>query len=340
MKHFQKTVCAVVVTYNREELLMECLEVLENQSRPLDAIYIVDNASNDETPLLLLERGYLEKIPPKKLDYPWEKSFIKNEIAIHYLRMDKNTGGSGGFHEGVKRAYQKGYDWFWLMDDDSEPYTDALELLSKYFDEEKISALANSKFDPEMNFLNYHIGFLNFRKGYPEVLPIHPKKLDVDPYVEVDMSSFVGILVNKIAIDEIGFPKKEFFIYHDDVEYCIRLRKVGRILMVWDSVIIHKDYNIKNRIRRPFFGKTYLRHAFDSYWTEYFNKRNLTWLKLRYKTNEVSIYFNLIISFLTDVLKIILVDDKKNKRISLLFYAYKDGIYGNFDNEKPKRILY
>ncbi|MCD6105633.1 MAG: glycosyltransferase, partial [Thermosipho sp. (in: Bacteria)] len=43
----KETVCAVVVTYNRKELLLECLEALRKQTRPLDAIYLIDNASTD-----------------------------------------------------------------------------------------------------------------------------------------------------------------------------------------------------------------------------------------------------------------------------------------------------
>ena len=51
------TTCAVVVTYNRKELLIECLESLRSQTRPLNAIYIIDNASTDGTPNLLLAEG-------------------------------------------------------------------------------------------------------------------------------------------------------------------------------------------------------------------------------------------------------------------------------------------
>jgi GT2 family glycosyltransferase len=51
----KETVCAVVVTYNRKELLIECLDALCKQTRPIDAMYIIDNFSNDGTAELLLE---------------------------------------------------------------------------------------------------------------------------------------------------------------------------------------------------------------------------------------------------------------------------------------------
>ncbi len=102
------TTCAVVVTYNRKELLIECLESLIEQSRTLDAILIIDNASTDGTPELLLKNRYIDHLPPMDLQEPYELTSNKNQIPIHYIRMHINTGGAGGFHEGLKRAYDTG----------------------------------------------------------------------------------------------------------------------------------------------------------------------------------------------------------------------------------------
>ena len=118
----KETVCAVVVTYNRKTLLLECLEALRKQTRPVDGIYIIDNASTDETPEVLKESGYIPELPPSELAEPYEiehqiSNLVNGEpIKIFYVRMHENTGGAGGFYEGVKRGYEKGYDWLWLMD--------------------------------------------------------------------------------------------------------------------------------------------------------------------------------------------------------------------------------
>ncbi len=97
------TVAAVLVTYNRKEFLSECLDGLLHQTRPVDRIILIDNASTDGTPEFLKQRGYL------------------GNPVIDYVQMPDNTGGAGGFHEGVKRGYYAGYRWLWLMDDDVEP---------------------------------------------------------------------------------------------------------------------------------------------------------------------------------------------------------------------------
>jgi len=340
-----ETVCAVVVTYNRKELLLECLEALRKQTRPVQGIYLIDNASTDGAPKLLLEKGYIKELPSENLTKPWEKEFeIKNLtdgeiIKLHYVRMHENTGSSGGFYEGVKRAYEKGYDWLWLMDDDAEPKEDALEKLVVYFNKESISALACNVILPSGEICFNHRGYIDLGKIYPLI----QKPLEKGKYKklveEIDMASFVGILVNKKAIEKIGYPKKEFFIHHDDVEYCIRLRKVGQILLVPDSVIIHKEA-AKMGFPKIFFGRKSLRIPYNKFWLTYYGRRNLVWLGKKYSTNKLNFYFGMLKTLIRSVTGVILFDDNKLKRIKLIVSAYIDGLKGDFDNEKPKRILY
>ena len=112
----QISVTAVVVTFNRKEFLSECLDGLLRQTHPVGHIVIIDNASTDGTAEFLSTAGYL------KLD------------KIEYIRLATNTGGAGGFHEGVKRAYEYGAEWIWMMDDDVEPVPNALQTMLSYSD--------------------------------------------------------------------------------------------------------------------------------------------------------------------------------------------------------------
>src|SRR3712207_5668423 len=102
-----ETVCAVVVTYNRVDLLRECLEAVTGQTRAPDAVLVVDNASTDGTREMVRE------------EFP----------AVELLELPANEGSAGGFHEGMKAAVARGVDWLWVMDDDTIPAPDALELL-------------------------------------------------------------------------------------------------------------------------------------------------------------------------------------------------------------------
>src|ERR687886_555758 len=100
-------IAAVVVTYNRKALLLECLAALARQTHPLERILVVDNASTDGTPAALAGCG----------------------IDVDLLRLRRNGGGAEGFHYGVREALAGDPDWIWLMDDDCEPADDALERL-------------------------------------------------------------------------------------------------------------------------------------------------------------------------------------------------------------------
>src|SRR5690606_4998983 len=98
-------VVAVVVTYNRAELLQACLDGLAAQTRPVDAVVVIDNASSDGS-------GDVARAHPVGAE-------------VHTLGV--NVGGAGGFAAGMALALTGlDPDWLWLMDDDTVPTPSAL----------------------------------------------------------------------------------------------------------------------------------------------------------------------------------------------------------------------
>jgi rhamnopyranosyl-N-acetylglucosaminyl-diphospho-decaprenol beta-1,3/1,4-galactofuranosyltransferase len=317
----KNTVAAVVVTFNRKQLLTECLNALLTQTHPVDRVIVVDNASADGTPEFLYEKGYLDN------------------SLIEYVRLAENTGGAGGFHEGVKRAYEMGYEWIWLMDDDAEPLLDALEVLAKHFDTEKVSALAGTVRDFEgISLMNR--GVINFAP----VFPVIHQPLDLDSYkkevVEIDVASFVGILVSRNSISKIGLPKKEFFIHYDDLEYSIRLKQTGKILLITDSTILHKEQARNSQTEVSFMGKKFIKIPYEKFWLTYFGRRNLVWIGKKYTKNKLIFHWSVFRIYLKAFLEILLFNDHKFNRIHCLIEAYRDGLRGYFKNSKPKSMLY
>jgi GT2 family glycosyltransferase len=210
------TVCAVVVTYNRKTLLEECLQALKSQSRTVDHVLVVDNASTDGTPDLV------------RSTYP----------NVELLEMPQNEGGAGGFHEGMKRATEEGYDWLWLMDDDTIPRPDALERL--------LSALDRLDGLPEPIMLgskavwtdgNWHpMNFVGARLAdYPGFLDASTRGL-----ISVRTVTFVSLLVRSEAVRRYGLPLKNYFIWSDDIEWTARVLMHERGYLVADSVVEHK----------------------------------------------------------------------------------------------------
>lgn len=329
------SICAVIVTYNRKDLLIKCLNAILNQSYPVDAIYIVDNNSTDDTLNLLKKENYIDSIPLKD---QYIKT-IKNNVNINLISLSENIGGAGGFYEAVKKASLDDYDWIWIMDDDALPTRTCLENLVPYTNLKDTVALASLKVDLEENILFNHRGYFNFDKGLPIQKHISLEDTEV-PVKDIDMVSFVGLFVNNNAVKKIGYPKKEFFIHADDLEYCIRLRSIGKIKLVNDSIIKHAEGSLEGTFKKKIFNKTVYRRPYDKLWINYYMQRNLIWLGKKYSRNKLSLYSTLIKNYLLTIIGIILFDDNKYRRIKFYTNSYLDGLMENFDNNKPKRILY
>ncbi len=331
------TVCSVVVTYNRCELLLKSLESLIKQTRKFDAIYIVDNASDDETQQVLVKEHYIEK--PSESNEIYTSTTTYNDITIKYIHLPENLGGAGGFYYGVKEAFEDNYDWIFIMDDDAFLTPTCLEELTPYFNLDDTVALASLKVDLDGNILYHHRGFFNFTEGLP--IQRHITKEDTECEItDIDMASFVALVVKRDAIEKIGYPKKEFFIHSDDLEYCIRLRSVGKIKLVNKSVIKHAEGSVKGTFKKKVLGITAYRRPFDKLWINYFMQRNLIWIGRKYSENKLSLYLTILKNYILTIAGIIVFDDHKYRRIRFYTNAYLDGFRSNFDNDKPKKILY
>jgi len=326
----KETVCAVVVTYNRKELLLACLEALLKQTHPLDAIYLIDNASNDGTQESLKEKGYISAIL-KSTTEPLEsecliKMFSENkldkQVRVHYVKIHQNIGSAGGFHEGVKRGYAHGYDWLWLMDDDAEPYIDSLEHL---FDKTKVyktvlAAVVPVKIDMNNNIQEHHIGYIKKDRWKTIALRLD-EYLDSCATKEVGYSSFVGPLISSRAVSCIGFPDRDFFIWDDDLDYSARLSNFGRILLVKDARMRHKD-------KLPGVHAGGKSESISSLWKKYYGERNSIFLRKKYYSNKFLLYFDLGYFFMREVKNILLRQDHKIVKLRILVKAYLHGFLG------------
>jgi len=318
------SVCTIVVTYNRYKLLTECLDALLAQSFSTDVL-VIDNASNDGTSKRIEEDGYL--VHPK----------------ISYRRLKENLGGTGGFYEGMKQAYENSYDYVWLMDDDAEPAYNALEILmdaiKKYPNYAAYAPTTYIGTKEEHTLSTFgHRGMFD----YINTLPAFQQKPDCEiyqkKYAQIDMASFVGILVPKSSIDLIGLPRQEFFIHHDDTEYSLRLATLGKILLCNEGAIYHKEKRQEEKIARKFLWLHANRIRFEMLWLKYYGLRNSIYIALKYARTK-KVYWDVACVYFELIKNILLYDDHKIKRIKFATHSVFDGIRGKFDNSKAKKIL-
>ncbi|WP_253729578.1 glycosyltransferase family 2 protein [Thermus scotoductus] len=260
-------VCAVIVTYNRKELLRECLQAVLSQTRPPDHVLVVDNASTDGTREMLKE------------EFP----------EVEVLALPENQGGAGGFHEGMKKAYEEGFDWLWIMDDDTYPEVDALAALLEHKGEAEILVPVQRTSDGSM----YGVGYW---KGGRYV------SARADAFAggvfRVELFSFVGPLINRRVIADVGLPRAEFFIWFDDVEYALRVRKKGKAVLCVPRSVVNHDFGQFRRV--SFMGRNKLR-LFHPAWKIYYGARNRGWVVLRSAYAEPRL--KSVIAYLVDNLR-------------------------------------
>ncbi|MGS2738020.1 glycosyltransferase family 2 protein [Sinomicrobium sp. M5D2P17] len=212
-----KKVAAVVVTFNRLALLKEVVGALLVSDRKLEKVIVVNNASTDDT------HDYLTK---KSQENP----------LVEELLLKENSGGAGGFYHGIKYASEQGYDYMWLMDDDSIVTPTALDkLLGPFEDIENLGFSCSKVVWTDGNLHKMNI---------PEKSDVQD---DVKNYESVISCSFVSMLIPNKVVKEVGYPYKDFFIWCDDMEYSWRITRTGyKAVLANDSVVIHKtasNYN-------------------------------------------------------------------------------------------------
>ena len=240
---------AVVVTYNRKELLFECITALINQEYKNLKILVVDNCSTDGT------KEFIQDF------------IIKDEIT--YINTGKNIGGAGGFNFGLKEASKYDCDYFWLMDDDCMVHSDSLTTLVD----------AANKYQDDFGFLSSKVlwkdGSLCKMNEQKISLTKHVKNFDKE--TKIEFATFVSFFVKKSVVEKVGLPIKEFFIWGDDLEYSQRISQNYKCYLVPNSKVTHKSKsNIGSNIAEDVSENIErYRYAYRNEWYLY-NKMGLT----------------------------------------------------------------
>ena len=213
-------VVAVVVTYNRKDCLLKCIDALRRQHGASTDILVVDNASTD---------GTAEALVP-----------LMETGAILYRNTGENLGGAGGFNFGMRLAVEAGYDRLWVMDDDCIPDPSALSAL----------LWADRRLEGNYGFLS---GIARWRDGTPCQMNVQKtglwRKLTdyTTPLVPVTMATFVSAFIPATRVREVGLPIREFFIWSDDLEYTRRLSRRYPCYAVNGCRVLH-DMRHNNKV--------------------------------------------------------------------------------------------
>jgi GT2 family glycosyltransferase len=309
-------VIAVVATYNRRQMLAECLAALARQTHPLAAVIVVDNASTDGTEETVAEAEGLE---------------------LAYVRLARNGGGAEGFHYGVKHALERPADWLWLMDDDCEPLPDCLErlLASRAAADARTSVVCPTVVSGEDRLLPLNRLVRARRLVRSPLVPLPAERYE-QAEAPIDTASFVGPLIRAEDARRAGLPVREVFIRFDDIEYIDRLGEGGArsVVNVSAATIRHKepvplvDVSLAGTLRtfltkRPFAGQ----------WKHLYGVRNLIFAGRRHGWMSLP---NALGMGLQNVLLFLALGERRLRLAYLAALYTHDGLRGRFRNLEPK----
>lgn len=205
------TITAVVVTFNRKDLLVRALRGLLAQTRPVDRVVLVDNASTDGT----LEHLHTVGLLP--------------DARFRVERLATNTGGAGGFSHGVKVGHADGADWLWLMDDDVVPEPDCLAKLLARTD-------VSSCLHPAKRFLDGSP--YRWEQAFDPVTGFRTMiehDGDTRDLSFVQVGCFEGMLIARDVVDRIGVPSAHYFLGEDDALYGFKASLFTNVAYVRDA---------------------------------------------------------------------------------------------------------
>lgn len=300
-------ITAVVVTYNRLELLkksIQCLQAALEQVQRGDIdchICVINNGSTDGTHEWLDAQAGLE--------------------VVH----QENVGGSGGFYTGIKKAYEEGADWIWCMDDDVFPkqhcLLSLLEEVNKHVDE-PLGILSPRRLLEGVVFTHefQHFNFTN------PLASMHGKKIKsygLDETIEIVGCDFEGPFISRKVVETIGFPNKDLFIFCDDTEYCLRAHLAGFKLYYVPNALMDKH--------KFFSNDTWTTKNQKKKWKRFYQVRNEAYMNHHYGKNWCVRYLRSFIGllgyYIPALFSMPFSKAWEMKDLKVLWEAYQDGIH-------------
>ena len=213
-------VVAVVVTWNRRDLLTESLSAVESQTLPTAGVVVVDNASTDGTADLLAER-------------------YEGRAGFEIVTLTRNTGGAGGFAAGIERALTLEPDLVWLLDDDTVPTPTASEVLARAWAEYP-GSIRPAVLASRVLWTDGRDHPMNTPRRKPGASAAERRAAARVGALPVRSASFVSVMADATVVRDRGLPVADYFLWNDDFEYTTRLIRSGVGLAVPASVVVHK----------------------------------------------------------------------------------------------------
>ena len=221
-------VVAVVLNWEAAAETVACVRSLLESDWPRLTVLVVDNGSRS----------------------PVAPRVREQFAAVEVLRSEVNLGFAGGMNAGVRRALELDADYVLLMNNDTvadpsmvralvdaaeqRPDAGIVSPLELFRDRPDIIASAGLRCD--------------LRRGY-QGRPLRQGERDtggargVD---EVDSSAGTAMLAPASAIRDVGLLDEQLYLYIEDVDWSMRMRRAGRRVYVTDRARVWHGVSVSS----------------------------------------------------------------------------------------------
>jgi glycosyltransferase involved in cell wall biosynthesis len=244
----RKKFAAFIMTYERPEILLQTVSILQSQSFPPEKILIVDNSESDAT-----------KIAIQNLQ----------QSDLEYFKVGYNSGPAGAAKIGLQKLTAEGYQWiYWGDDDDPPKFSDSFE---------RLLGLAHK-------YKHLNIGILgmvgqHFNSTIGTIQRVKDKELREKDLVTVE--SIAGgqtMIVNSAVVRSGVLPDENLYFGFEELDFCLRTKQAGFELVVSTELFLRAREKYGRLNYRPPF---YIQNKKGNWNRNYYSTRNILFILKR-----------------------------------------------------------
>jgi len=293
----KKQIAAIVLHYNGFQDTFECIESFKKNENV--EIYIIDNASTDGSGLKIKDA------------FP----------EIKYFLQKKNLGYAAGNNFGLKKAIEDGFEYLLIVNNDVVVDESFLQPMLNEFESDYNVGVVTCKVLYKDNPTIINAAGGKFSKLLCTGVNLRIGTTDKNE-VEVNDIDFIPgmiMLLKKNVIEKVGYMKEYFFLYFEDVEYSLRIKKYFKMRYTSKGKVFHSS---KSGVRGKSYSSTYL----------FYHTRNRLWM---FKGTSILYFiYTIVFTFINSFVKSIIVllnrgnaGDSKASKITQLWKGYFHGIF-------------
>jgi GT2 family glycosyltransferase len=216
------TVAIIVINWNGWRHTLECLQSLRQVHYPKWHLFIVDNASTDDSVKHLTNLG--------------------DDVSL--IQSPVNGGWTGGNNTGIRTAMERGFDLFFILNNDAQVTPKTLTILVNHFithiDEMPIlGPVHKDSPDGDYNFIG---AYVDKNYGTPTVIPVSSKSHnEISTIQETSFINGAAVLVHRKHFEKIGLYDDRYYLNFDETDWSFRAKKSDfKSFILRESVIFHE----------------------------------------------------------------------------------------------------